>query len=122
MFSNLVGETLVEIKGMYKGSDQIVFITESGRRFVMEHIQDCCEHVRVEDVALVGEITGSPVLEAIELTGANDDAYRPKYAQSYTWTFYTIKTVLGHVVIRWLGESNGYYSEKVDFVELTPGA
>ena len=68
---------------------------------------------------------GSPIVEAEEVSNyapeagkapweLSKDAYTP---ESYTWTFYRFSTAKGTVTIRWLGESNGYYSESVSFRE-----
>jgi hypothetical protein len=80
---------------------------------VFFHSQDCCEHVRIEDV--VGDLEdlqGEPLLLAEEVSG--ETGPEPEYADSYTWTYYKFATRKGYVDVRWLGESNGYYSERVD--------
>jgi hypothetical protein len=112
----LVGSVIAAVKGLEPGSDRVVFRTADGREFVMHHSQDCCEHVWVEDVSGdVSDLIGSEVLAAEESTNRDDP---PENADSWTWTFYRITTSKGLVVIRWLGESNGYYSESVDFEEV----
>ena len=109
--ADLLGKTLT--KAVQKGDEEIVFETADGLRFTYTHHQDCCENVRVEDVAGdLDDLIGSPLLQAEEVTNA--DGPEPEYAESYTWTFYKFATIKGSVTIRWLGESNGYYGESVD--------
>ena len=91
----------------------------------MNHSQDCCESVCVEDITgdiddlirhpllLVQEV--SDTFEDVEHTNSEDDD------SSRTWTFYKLATIKGCVTIRWFGTSNGYYSEDVDFTEWGDG-
>lgn len=112
----LVGKTLESV--VNKG-EEILFTTTSGEKYKMYHSQDCCENVTVEDInGDLDDIIGSPVLEASART-SNENPFDKKkeYQESFTWTFYTIYTIKGGVTIRWYGESNGYYSEEVDFVK-----
>jgi hypothetical protein len=72
------------------------------------------------------DLLGSPVLLAEEVTNSDDPPPKPvdgigyDYTpESYTWTYYTIATAKGTVVVRWYGTSNGYYSETASFMEHT---
>jgi len=125
-FNALVGKTLISVKGV-KGDERIVFSTSDGEEFMLWHQQDCCESVTVDDICGDWEeILNSPILKAEETSntpeGFVDPYYKEEdyYRDSFTWTFYRITTMLGQVVIRWYGTSNGYYSEAVDFCKLVP--
>lgn len=119
-FLSLVGETFKSIDGLKNDSDAVTFETESGRKFLMCHYQDCCESVRLVDCE--GDdaacLVGSPVLSAERVSNA--DGPTPEHPDSCTWTFYKLSTAKGSVTLRWLGESNGYYGEDVDFTEQKP--
>ena len=129
--SALLGETIVAITG-HENDDEILIATESGRNFKFYHEQDCCESCYVaEIVGDLQELVGSPLLEAEEISEQGFEhyseatlSYPTEYddgnnasRESYTWTFYKFRTRTGLVTVRWIGESNGYYSESVDFVE-----
>ena len=112
--SELLGKTIVDIKQV--GVEELYFNTSDGDTFKMYHEQDCCEGVYIESV--VGDLEdliGSPLLMAEEVTERGESS---EWGDTHTWTFYKFATVKGYVTIRWLGESNGYYSESVDFVKL----
>jgi hypothetical protein len=115
--SELIGKTMLSVTGA-KGDDEIVFTATTGEAYKMYHCQDCCENVRVEDICgELGDLVGSPIVMAEE--SLDGDENPPAiHADSYTWTFYRIATAKGLVVLRWLGTSNGYYSERVDFVRI----
>jgi len=116
-FVALEGQTLLNISGAVAGSEEIIFEAKDDKNYQMNHRQDCCERVVVEEViGDVSDLIGSPILLAEEVV-SKDELGRNTY-ESQTWTFYKLSTIKGSVTIRWLGESNGYYSESVDFVEF----
>lgn len=118
-FSSLKEKVFTEVTGEV-GDGEVVFKADDGNEYVMVHFQDCCESVTVEDInGDLSDLVGSPILIAEESTsyedpeGVTGTEYRDG---SFTWTFYKLATQKGHVVIRWYGESNGYYSESVDLI------
>jgi hypothetical protein len=114
--TELIGKTLRFVT--QNGTESIDFESESGERWRMEHWQDCCECVEIEDVAGdLQDLVGSPIVMAEEATN-QDNPKDPN--ESFTWTFYKLATAKGYVTIRWYGSSNGYYSESVDFDRITP--
>jgi hypothetical protein len=118
--TELIGKTLTEIK-INDDKDMVEFFCETGETYSMYHSQGCCESVEIEDICgELDNLIGSPILKASEDTNSEDnpegvDKETIKYQESFTWTFYNIATIKGHVTIRWYGKSNGYYSEEVSF-------
>lgn len=94
------------------------------------HEDDCCERVYISDI--IGDLKDlwdapilkaevrcyQPELETAEYKEAQDffrnreEDYCDR-TESITWTFYEFATIKGSVTIRWVGGSNGYYSERV---------
>ena len=108
---NLIGKTLA---GITQNDSDIIFTTIDNEEYRMDHDQCCCESVYVDDiVGDISDLVGSPILEAYEQDGDLDA--KSDYDESYTWTFYRIRTIKGTVTIKWYGTSNGYYSTSVRF-------
>ena len=106
------------------GESWITFYDENDKpMYRMEHEQDCCENVYLEEViGDLSDLEGTPILEAECVSNhanpqsqytSDDDEYWVA-AESETWTFYKFSTIKGSVTLRWYGSSNGYYSESVD--------
>lgn len=110
IIEQLIGKTFNAVENL--NDEELVFIGNESYRF--HHYQDCCESVMIEDICGdLKDLEGSPILRAEETT--KDGTDQEAYDDSLTWTFYRIETEKGGVVVRWRGESNGYYSESVDF-------
>lgn len=112
-FNILVGKTL---KTLINDDIEISFIDIDNNEYKMYHQQDCCEHVRIEEIiGDLNDLIGTPILLAEEISNNERNDYE---CESLTWTFYKLSTIKGSVTIRWLGESNGYYSESVSFEKV----
>jgi len=115
---DLIGKTLATV--VRNGETELVFVTNDGRRYKLHHEQDCCESVTIDSiVGDLDDLVGEPLLLAEESTsGIHPAGYAAKGdEESFTWTFYKFATRKGYVDVRWIGESNGYYSESVDFTD-----
>lgn len=87
------------------------FYAITGEYFSLYHNQDCCESVYIESISgNLDNLVDSPILRADEKVHQSESEYG-----SCTATFYTFATAKGYVDVRFNGESNGYYSESVDF-------
>lgn len=109
--SEFVGHTFSKV---YVDPDVecIVFEDEDGSIYKMEHSQDCCESVSIEDInGNLNDLVGTPIVSAYEATNTSNLPHRD---EDEMWTFYRISTINGTVVIRWYGSSNGYYSVDVN--------
>ena len=109
--ADMVGKVFTSVT---ETGDTMVFENDNDR-YVFFHSQDCCESVGINDVVGdLSDLVGEPLLIADEVSGEAPVGFEDEYHESVTWTFYKFATRKGYVDVRWLGESNGYYSESVD--------
>lgn len=107
-----VSEMLDQTFTSVRADEDTVTFQNDKVRYVLYHSQDCCESVVVEEiVGDLEDLENLPLLIAREDTNAEGEELNE---ESYTWTFYNFATYKGYVTIRFLGTSNGYYSEDVD--------
>jgi hypothetical protein len=111
---DMIGKVFTSVKNV---DDESLVFENDTERYVFFHKQDCCETVCIEDiVGDLSDLEGVPLLRAEESTNLFDiiKNIEKEFSESGTWTFYKFATRKGYVDVRWLGESNGYYSESVD--------
>lgn len=107
-------ETVVRDESLDR-NDTIRFNLPCGRSYALGHLQDCCESVTIEDITGdLSDLAGSPTLQAEEVF--SEESKTDWGSQNYT--FYKFATLKGYVTVRFLGESNGCYSESVDLYEF----
>lgn len=101
---------------MDDGCDMLLTL-ESGRQLRIKHYQNCCEDVAFYDgdyLSLVGR-----ELEDVSIEYLQNEDVDPY--ESSTWSVLTFQLADGAEILRWRGISNGYYSEVVDFEDITFG-
>ena len=118
--------SIEELKGKFitdvtQFDDRMILITTSDDwAFVLLHFNDCCEDVYIADICgelsdLKGLVTSASEVcnESPEL----EEGYVGDDENHQTWTFYKIDTIINSICedvnIRFIGKSNGHYSEKV---------
>lgn len=111
----LCGEILTNID---IDDDYILLTTVSGRKIQIFHYQDCCESVSIESVeGNIVNLTGKVLIDVSERIDDSDNP--PKDCdESWTRTIHTFKTNDETVIVKWIGISNGYYSENVTIEEI----
>jgi len=116
ILTKALNQPILAIEGLKQGSEKIDFRMMTGN-LILEHQQDCCESVAVEDLeGDASDLIGQVLLHAEEVVNgkeAEQSGEVDDYGESMTWTFYKFRTTGGDLWVRWLGESNGYYSERV---------
>ena len=110
---------ILAIEGLEQGSEEVKIVFENGDYITQYHRMDCCEWVRVEQVDGNVEKHIGAMYQGLDEKVLTMDELPPEQLPtspngSLTATFYTLKTSKGYLDWRWVGESNGYYSESVD--------
>lgn len=120
-YPHLLGKSIIGVffadgSGEYQEDPQfaekMALVFEDATYVVFYHGQDCCESVSIADISGdVTDLVGVPLITAEKASNYCND-YRVSGDEQ--WTFYRFQTSKGEVVVRWFGESNGYYGTEVD--------
>lgn len=115
---SIIGETLTYVD-IDDSNEQILLTTKSGKQIRIYHSQDCCESVHIEDThGSWHDLLGKVIIDATHEEDRENDP--PKNEESWTRTTLTFKVNDATVINKWIGTSNGYYSESVNFEEIVP--
>ncbi len=115
----IVGEVLTHID-TNESNDEILLTTRSGKTIKIFHQQDCCENVRIEGTdGNWHDIVGKVIIEASKSEFDECEPKPSEWAESWTRTELKFRSDAATVISRWIGESNGYYSEGVDIADVT---
>ena len=115
-FFELVGQTIL---GTKQNSGGLLWLRTAEHDYHFVHHQSCCESVGLEriDGSLEDLVGGKVVFAEEDSNTGHPGWWKPDYnPESHTWTIFKIRTKEGAEVTLWfLGTSNGYYGESVQF-------
>ena len=120
--NDIIGKRVLAVNGLKKGSEAVDFLLSDGSIFEMAYHQDCCASCDILDLDCEpADFIDQEILHAEEVSNEIDPEPEGRGDESHTWTFVKFTTPKGHFMVRWYGESNGYYSESPSFT-LLPAA
>ena len=129
---SVINKIIYRVEGLHDYSDSVrLFFEDSDKGLEILHMYDCSETVEIIDVVGdVEDLIGAPVVDVsiisspehpdfIALLNQNPEAANKPYElndtknadEEVSWSFTKIRTTKGEVSLRWLGHSNGWYSE-----------
>jgi len=115
----IVGEVLTHVDTNEHG-DEILLTTASGKTIKIFHSQDCCETVSIEGTdGAWHDLFGKVIVEATQSEWSDQEPKPNEYSESWTRTELKFRSDDTTVISRWIGESNGYYSEGVSIEDVT---
>jgi hypothetical protein len=109
-----IGKELTEIK-FTEDEELLLLHFQDGSILCFCHEQDCCENVYLEDDGRIRDAIGQKLVMAFVGITHDEGDY-----DSCTSTWYHLRFEKMDVTLRFMGESNGYYSEAVNIL-FTPG-
>lgn len=114
----LIGKIITAVDGLRQYSECVTFRCSDGSEYEFYHHPECCESVSLADFSGdEDDILNTEIIQAEESISTEPQNEEDKQRDSFTWCFYRITTAKGQLVLRFLGESNGYYGERMEFYQ-----
>ncbi len=112
----LLGKTITHVQGLQVNSEEVILTTQCGNVYQMGHVQEGDEHISLYSLrGNLDDVLHTPIVSVDE--DIDDDSCDSPVSR--TWTDYRIVTAKGAFSIRWLGISDGNYSDMPLITDIT---
>ncbi len=112
----LLGKTITHVQGLQVNSEEVILTTQCGNVYQMGHVQEGDEHISLYSLrGNLDDVLHTPIVSVEE--DIDDDSCDSPVSR--TWTYYRIVTAKGAFSIRWLGISDGNYSDMPLITDIT---